>query len=77
MTEFYHQNELDDAVGIGYIVLVTVLVVTTLAIALILLHGRDAPSKTPSVETQSQRMDGSNAGANAVTLEELESEGLL
>ena len=63
MSGFYHQDERDEAAGKGCFVLVLALVATiVLSVVLCsLLEGYEADTK-----------DGSSAGANAVTLEELE-----
>lgn len=63
MSGFYHQEDRDMATGIGCMILLFgfILVVAILVVALYL------STREPVVH------DGSNAGANAATIEELES----
>jgi len=63
MDGFYHQDERDMAAGVGCVVLIIgVMFITVVLGVAIYLSSR-----------QPEKQDGSTAGANAVTREELES----
>ena len=63
MSGFYHQDERDEAAGKGCVVLVLALI-ATIVLSVVLYNLVEGYVADP--------MDGSSAGANAVTMEELE-----
>ena len=66
----YSQEDHDRAVKVGCLALIVGLIVAAIVIAAIV-------ARIGATETNEEReMDGSTAGANAVTFEDLEREGL-
>ena len=77
---YYHQDERDDAVGFGCALVLVAMMFVLAAIFASLVAGfycPDPTSNTSDAKPITEAMDGSNAGANAVTLEELEAQGIL
>lgn len=64
MYEPYHQDERDNIVGVGCLLLIAIMLIGIITFTIFKLS-------LPSTSQQSQ-MNGSTAGANAVTLEEIE-----
>lgn len=77
---YYHQDERDDAVGFGCAIILVAMMFILTAIFASLVAGIYCPDPTSNAgdaESIAKAMDGSNAGANAVTIEELEAQGVL
>ena len=73
MNGYYHQNDRDEAVGQGCLFLLVLFIcVIMLSAWLVLCNG--VFNQQPQ-QSSSSAMDGSDAGANAVTKEQLRREG--
>lgn len=64
MYEPYHQDERDNIVGIGCLLMIAILFIGIITFTIFKLSVQPSNSQP--------QMDGSTAGANAVTLEEIE-----
>lgn len=73
MTGYYHQDDRDEAVGQGCLFLL-VLFLCVIMLSAWLLAGAIASNLQPQ-QSSSSIMNGSDAGANAVTKEQLRKEG--
>lgn len=62
MDGFYHQDERDYAAGCGTVILCVAVILVIMSLVVVAYLSSTQP-----------KLDGSNAGANAVTKEELES----
>ena len=71
---YYHQDERDIAAGIGFFAIIVIMVLAVIVFSI-------AMAKNDAHEVFANDgyaiMDGSDAGSNAVTLEELEAENEL
>ena len=72
---YYHQDERDEAVGIGCAVFVVTFALVLAVFLINLVASIVCPAPNYQANT-TEVMDGSSAGANAVTLEELQAQGI-